>query len=118
MVRILEFTDNVRWVARLRQPAMSPDESSLDSAKSAMECEYNTIQLVQKESSIPVPRIHAIESTLHSKVGAQFMLMDCLRGNVGMDLSFQVPPEHKQSVFTSMAEIHVCYEFSQFWAWL
>lgn len=110
MVRIVEFTDNVRWVARLRMPSMSPDESSLDSAKSAMDREYNTIRLVQKESTIPVPCIQAIESSLHSKVGAQFMLMDCLRGNVGMDISFKVPSERKKSVFTSMVEIHVRYE--------
>ena len=118
MVCILEFTDNVRWVARLRQPGMLPDKNSLESAKSAMECEYSTIKLVQKESTIPVPRIHAIESTLHSKVGAQFMLMDCLRGNVGMDLSLEVPSEHKKSVFTSMAEIHVCCVLDLYYDWM
>ena len=79
-----------------------------------MECEYNTIQLVQHESRIPIPCIHAFESNPYSKVKAQFMLMDCLRGNVGIDLNIKVPSEYKMSVFTRLAEIHVRYECSQF----
>lgn len=120
MVRIVEFTDNVRWVARLRMPHSSQNGDSSCLARSVMECEYNTIRLVQHESRIPVPRIHAFESNPYSKVKAQFMLMDCLRGNVGIDLNMKVPSEYKTSVFTRLAEIHVRYECSQFliWTWM
>jgi len=34
-------------------------------------------------------------------------LMDCLKGNVRMDLNMQVPSEHKKPVFARLAEIHV-----------
>ena len=74
-----------------------------------MECEHNAIQLVQRESSIPVPQIHAVELNPNCKVMAQFMLMDCLRGNVGMDLDMRVPANHKKHVFARMAEIQVSY---------
>lgn len=48
-----------------------------------------------------------IESDSNSPVGAPCMLMDCLRGNVGMDLSIAVPSAHKLRAFASMAEIQV-----------
>lgn len=73
MVRIVEFTDNVRLVARLRMPRLSQNGDSLDIARSVMDCEYNTFQLVQKESRIPIPHIHVFESNPNSKVNAQSM---------------------------------------------
>lgn len=85
------------------------DRDMVDTARSIMECEHNAIQLVQRESSIPVPQIHAVELNPNCKVMAQFMLMDCLRGNVGMDLDMRVPANHKKHVFARMAEIQVSY---------
>ncbi|EGC48944.1 conserved hypothetical protein [Histoplasma capsulatum var. duboisii H88] len=105
MVRIVEFADQVRWVARLRLPDLSQARDSLSSARSVTE--YNTIQLVQKETKIPVPQVHAFEGNPYSRVKTQFMLMDCLRGNVGMDLNMEIPSEHKTSVFTRLADIHI-----------
>ncbi|KAG5293345.1 putative aminoglycoside phosphotransferase domain-containing protein [Histoplasma capsulatum G186AR] len=105
MVRIVEFADQVRWVARLRLPDLSQARDSLSSARSVTE--YNTIQLVQKETKIPVPQVHAFEGDPYSRVKTQFMLMDCLRGNVGMDLNMEIPSEHKTSVFTRLADIHI-----------
>ncbi|PKY08131.1 hypothetical protein P168DRAFT_9365 [Aspergillus campestris IBT 28561] len=81
MVRIVEFSDRAR--------------------------EYWTICLVRRESTIPVPRVHLFETDTNSSVGAQFMLMDCLQGNAGRDLSMNIPPEHKLDVYARMAEIHI-----------
>lgn len=115
MVRILDFADQVQWVARLRLPDLSqgigsPIGSHDAPAKSITE--YNTIQLIQKETNIPVPRVHVFQGdpdALDSpvKIKTPFMLMDCLRGNVGMDLAMQVPSEYKTAVFTRLAEIQV-----------
>lgn len=104
-MRIIEFNDNVRWIARLRMRYVPQDKDTVDTERSIMECEHNTIQLVLKETRIPVPQIHAVELNPNCKVMAQFMLMDCLRGNVGMDLSMKVPPKHKKYIFSRMAEI-------------
>ena len=38
---------------------------------------------------------------------APFTLIDCLDGNVGMVLGMQVPPKHKQLLFSSLAKIYV-----------
>lgn len=109
MVRIIEFDDGVRWAARLSILRLPWKEEDTPEEKRAMEeCEYNMIQLVWKESNIPVPAIHGFEASSDNKVGASFMLMDCLRGNVGMDLGMKVPAEYKTTVFTSMAKVHVC----------
>lgn len=109
IVRIIEFNDNVRWIARIRMRPIPQDKITVDTARSIMASEYNTIQLVQKATSIPVPQIHAVELNPNYKVMAQFMLMDCLRGNVGMDLGMKVPPNHKKHVFSRMAQIQVFY---------
>ncbi|KAH8423953.1 phosphotransferase family protein [Aspergillus melleus] len=104
MVRVVEFADQVRWLARLRLP---PLQESCAEARGTMESECRTMCFVQKESQIPVPRVHMIECDPDSSVGAQFMLMDCLRGNSGIDLSLSLPPEHKLDVYSSMAKIQI-----------
>lgn len=120
MVRILEFDDDdkTRWVARLRMPGLllstledgdCEDQKGSDETRSIMGSEYTTIQLVRKETKIPVPKVHIFEDNLDGKgkVNAQFMLMDCLKGNAGIDLDMRIPPEYKADVFARMAEIHV-----------
>lgn len=107
LVRIIEFQDDMRWIARLRMssPSTSQARSSVD--KQIMVNEYNTILLVRQKTKIPVPNIHAVELDTENNVKAQFMLMDCLRGNAGIDLSTEVPDLYKRRVFSKMAEIQV-----------
>lgn len=42
------------------------------------------------------------------------MLVDCLKGNVGIDLGveMEIPSEYKGAVFTRMAEVHYVTVFS------
>ena len=35
------------------------------------------------------------------------MLMDCLEGNVGMDLGMRIPLKYKQAFLSSLAKIHI-----------
>lgn len=107
LVRVIEFADDTRWVARLRMPPLTRNDDEAADAWKIMESEYSTINLIQKESKIPVPRVHLFEANPSSSVGARFMLMDCLKGNVGMDLSMKIPTEHKLDVYASMAGIQV-----------
>lgn len=110
MVRVLEFLDGTKWVARLRMPSLDEDfASSPDSVsvRQRMEAEYNTALLVLAKTSIPVPAIHAIESTSENIVKVPFMLMDCISGNVGMDLGMTLPSQHKSKFIKYMADIHV-----------
>lgn len=107
MIRIVEFADKIRWVARLRMPPLAKSGSDDDALKTIMNCEFNTISLVQRKTRIPVPKIHAFEMKSGCSMKAPFMLMDCLEGNVGMDLGMEIPPKHKQAFLNSLAKIHV-----------
>ncbi|KAJ6092777.1 hypothetical protein N7486_008066 [Penicillium sp. IBT 16267x] len=107
MVRIIEFEDDVRWIARLRMPPLSGKQAGSNISKQIMGNEYNTILLVKRKTKIPVPSVHAVELNTENIVKAQFMLMDCLRGNVGMDLGMEIPNFYKRSVLTKMAEIQI-----------
>ncbi|KAK4225785.1 hypothetical protein QBC38DRAFT_537588 [Podospora fimiseda] len=83
MVRIMEFTDRVRWVARLRLPSLSGYGSPEDALEAKSNC--------RSDCSVKAP----------------FMLMDCLKGNVGMDLGMEIPPEFKKSFLNDLAKAHV-----------
>ncbi|KAJ6022354.1 hypothetical protein N7499_002882 [Penicillium canescens] len=107
LVRIIEFEDDVRWIARLRMPPLSRTQAGSNISKQIMGTEYNTILLVKQKTKIPVPNVHAVELDTENIVKAQFMLMDCLRGNVGIDLSMEVPSFYKRCVFSKMAEIQI-----------
>jgi hypothetical protein len=109
MVRILEFEDGARWVARLQLPSLSPDstENSAETMEMGERDEYVTMSAVRQGTSIPVPEVHAFEPKKHSDVKAPFMLMDCLPGNVGMDLGMSVPSLYKQDFMFRLARIHV-----------
>jgi aminoglycoside phosphotransferase (APT) family kinase protein len=107
MVRILEFGDGKRLVARLRMPPLHDNGVSDDIVATRINCEMNAMFLVRQKTDVPIPQIYAFETTSHNAVKAPFMLMDCLDGNVGMDLGMQVPVKHQKSFFKSLAKIHV-----------
>ncbi|KAF7510071.1 hypothetical protein GJ744_007175 [Endocarpon pusillum] len=107
MVRILEFADGLRWVARLQMPPLAESTSCEDTPNTKMNREFHAISLVQQKTRVPVPQIYALESGGDCSVRAPFMLMDCLEGNVAMDLGKEIPPESKQTALSDLAKIHV-----------
>lgn len=107
MVRIVEFTDGVRWVARLRLPSLAGCYSAEGALKTKIDCEFHTISLLRQRTNLPIPEIYAYEGRSDCSVKAPFMLMDCLEGNVGMDLGMEIPPEYKQAFLSGLAKIHV-----------
>ncbi|EHK45975.1 uncharacterized protein TrAtP1_013053 [Trichoderma atroviride] len=107
MVRIIQFSDGKQWVARLRLPPLADGDSCEDALETSGIREFSTICLVRQSTHIPVPEVHAIEERSDCKVNAPFMLMDCLKGNVGMDLGMSVPPQYKKAFLRGLARIHV-----------
>ncbi|TQN64165.1 hypothetical protein CSHISOI_11224 [Colletotrichum shisoi] len=77
-----------------------------ETVEAAGNCEFNTMSLVRQKTSIPIPEVHAIEARRDCDVKAPFMLMDCLPGNVGMDLGMKIPPLYKQNFLRRLAQIH------------
>ena len=106
MVRIIRFKDEIQWVARLRLPSLE-DEGTTPYIAKSMGCEASTMTVVRRNTKVPVPEIYISESDSNCSVKAPFMLMECLDGNVGMDLGMEVPLAHQQDFFKGLAEIHV-----------
>ncbi|KAE8405866.1 hypothetical protein BDV37DRAFT_83891 [Aspergillus pseudonomiae] len=90
-------------------PDATVDQEDDEAAKTRtiIESECRMISLVQRESNIPLPHVYLFEADPYSSVGAQFILMGCLRGNAGIDLSINLPPEHKLDVYAQIAEIQL-----------
>lgn len=107
MVRIIEFVDGGRWVARLKLPSLEKADTSEQTLDSTGICEFNTMSLLEQKTTIPIPKIHSFEARFDCSVGAPFMLMDCLEGNVGMDLGMTVPEKSKRAFLSDLAKIHV-----------
>ncbi|CAI7661028.1 unnamed protein product [Penicillium manginii] len=107
VVRIIEFDDNVRWIARLRMESRSGNQADTTTTNDIMSNEYNAILLVKQKTKILIPSVHAVELSPDNAVNAKFMLMDCLKGNVGMDLGMEIPDEHKDHVYRKMADVQL-----------
>ena len=70
--------------------------------------EVDCLQLVKEQTTVPVPTIFGYIARARNEVGASFMLMECLQGNVATELKFDsIPAEHKEFFYIKMAEIQV-----------
>ena len=110
MVRILNFENGSRWVARLRMTATDTDAEKQE-ASLLLQREVDCIQLVRERTNVPVPATfgYIADADNNNEIGAPLMLMVCLPGNVAMDLQFSsVPAQHKSSFYADMARFQVC----------
>lgn len=104
MVRRIDFQGGTRWIARIRitTPENQDQESGL------LQGEVDCIQLVKQRTSVPVPTIFGYIASAKNDIGAPFMLMECLPGNVGVDLSgVEIPAQYKASFHRKMARFQV-----------
>lgn len=73
IVRVLEFSDQTRWVARVHIRRSTPLVSS-----AKLKTEIATMQFIKEHSDLPVPRVFAYEVDENNPVSAAFMLMELL----------------------------------------
>ena len=98
IVRILNFANGERWIARLRMPPID------DEANILLQREVDCMMLVRERSGVPVPDIYGHQATA-DLLGAPFMLLECLQGNAAIDLNNRlIPSEHKTSFYTALAK--------------
>ena len=96
--------DDSRWVARLRMTATETDDDEGNGADLLLGREVDCIQLVRERTPVPVPKIFGYMSSSRKEIGALFMLMECLSGNVAMDLKFDsIPAPYKSSFYSDTA---------------
>ena len=101
VVRILDFANGARWMARRRLPPIDQEAHRL------LQREVDCIILVRELTCIPVPEIYGYSPDA-DRIGAPFMLMESLQGNAAIDLNNRlIPAEHKSSFYSSLAKYQV-----------
>ncbi|KAH8196701.1 hypothetical protein TruAng_009130 [Truncatella angustata] len=107
LVRLLEFSNQTRWVARI-----SLYKSVAESMK--LRSEIAVMQFIKDRSDLPVPEIFAYEVDENNAIGVPFILMEFIPGSTAMDAAGgyenhkgQIPLAHRQSFYRSVAECHV-----------
>ena len=108
MIRILNFEDGSRWIARLRILS-TKIEVEADTQCGYFQNEVDCIQLVKERVRIPVPALFGYIASADNHIGAPVMFQECLPGNCAMDLNArrEVPTEHKPAFFAAMSELQV-----------
>lgn len=109
LIRILQFEDPMQtwWVARVPK-SEGPTPSSSPRAEVAI------MNLIAERTKIRVPHVFDHEETTDNPVGATFILMEFLPGNVAMDLCGGwashhgiIPFQYRAEFYSSMARIQV-----------
>ncbi|KAK8859544.1 protein kinase-like protein [Apiospora arundinis] len=106
-VRILEFSDKTRWIARIGLRSRIAGSIKLQNEVSAM-------QLIKERSSLPVPKVFAYEVDENNPAGIPFILMEFIPGNTGMDAAGgyemhkgHIPTAYRGTFYRSVARCHV-----------
>jgi len=113
VVRLLEFDDNTRWVARIQMA-----RSTKTSARK-LQSEVDVMMLLRERAGIPVPRVFGYEVDDHNQAQVAFLLMEFLPGNVAVDADGgyeihqgHIPPKHREGFYNAVARIHVPFAVS------
>ena len=80
----IEFADGMKWMLKV-----SANGDHFDSvAAAAMASEAQTMRMLKKETSIPVPTVYAFDTSSENPLSAPFILMEKLDGRPLNDLWF------------------------------
>ena len=108
LVRMIDFHDGTRWIARLRMTTSMNQEKQSAIVQREVDC----LKLVKERTTVPVPMVFGYLASTRSEIGASFILMECLPGNCGLDLNRDidepVPSKYRASFYAEMARLQVC----------
>lgn len=116
MIREVCFDDGISWIAKLPMGPISCHDTGhykfdpdfwTDQQAREMQIEADTMNFLATHSSIPVPRVHAAQTSCQNPVHLPYMLMDAVRGNSVKDMGQEVPAQYMKKYLSSLAEIHV-----------
>lgn len=75
----VRFDDGARWI--LKVPAADGSEARWDnSAARAHQSEALTMRMLTKNTSMPIPMVHAFDQSMQNPLGCPFILMDYVKG--------------------------------------
>ncbi|OAA64238.1 Aminoglycoside phosphotransferase [Niveomyces insectorum RCEF 264] len=107
MVRLVQFSDGIRWVARIAMRRSAADLARLSS-------EIDTMRWIRRRSNLPVPEVFAYETNEHNAVGVPYVLMEFVPGNTAMDAAGGyethhgiISDAHRPHFYRAVAKCHV-----------
>lgn len=114
LVRIINFANGTRWIARFRIPSSHANEN--ESSDRVLQQEAHCMQLVKERTSVPVPTVFGYVAGPKNDIGGSFILMECLSGNVVTNLRDRAPmsPEHRKSFYAEIARFQVSWSCSSY----
>jgi hypothetical protein len=108
LVRLLEFEDKTRWIARIQMC------KSTERLAKKLKSEVDAMALVRERTKIAVPRIFGYEIDDKNPTGVAFMLMEFLPGNVAIDADGGyethhgvIPLQYRASFYNAIAQVQV-----------
>jgi len=78
MIFPLEFTDGLRWALKI--PAAGHRDKFNESAARALRSEALTMQLLKRETTIPVPEVYSFDASFDNPINCPFILMEFIAG--------------------------------------
>ena len=103
LVYVLEFSDDVKWVARFPVQGTRIQDSGIDK----MNTDYSSLRYIRKAYGIPTPEVYTWETTCES-VGVPFALMSFVTGESvcyrWLDRDW-ITEEKKLKILTNLAHI-------------
>ena len=96
----LAFSDNVYWIARI------PHQAIDDGDRTSMLSEIATMRLIQRHTTIPIPRVFDFETSADQPFGYPFVFMECLGGRtLPSGLATTIPHQHHAKVAKQLANV-------------
>ncbi|KAN0070667.1 serine/threonine protein kinase, partial [Elaphomyces granulatus] len=78
IVFALEFTDGLRWALKI--PASGHRDQFDENAARALTSEALTMQLLKRETTIPIPEIYSFDASFDNCINCPFILMEFMSG--------------------------------------
>ena len=78
VVIILSFADGTMWV--LKVPGNGHNEGWDSYSADSLASEAQTMRLIRRETSIPIPEVHAFDGSVDNVLGCPYILMDMIQG--------------------------------------
>ncbi|KAK7419039.1 hypothetical protein QQX98_003541 [Neonectria punicea] len=82
----LDFADNVRWIVKVPLNGVEGKWDELSAA--ALTAEANTMRILKRETTIPLPQVFDFSSTTDNKLGCPYILMSFISGRPLQDVWF------------------------------
>lgn len=86
------FADGTMWVLKI--PGIGHGQGAV-SAKSLVS-EAQTMRLIKRETSVPVPEVYAFDATISNELGCPYILMEMIHGKPLYEVWFDEDVSQKQ----------------------